>query len=141
MGIAMADVQRALIYTMVLLSAADGNMTDAELEKIGEIVRYLPVFKGIDPKTLTGTADECSRLLSDTDGLDKAVDLIAGTLSPPLRETAYALAVEVAAANGSVPVEALRLLEILRDRLEMDRLISGAIEYGARARYRRAPAA
>lgn len=137
----MIDAQRALIYTMVLLSAADGNMSDAELAKIGEIVRYLPVFKGVEPKALTGTAEECSRLLSDPDGLDKAVDLISGALTPALRETAYALAVEVAAANGSVAVEALRLLEILRDRLEMDRLIAGAIEYGARARYRRVSAA
>jgi hypothetical protein len=34
----------ALIYTMVMVSAADRNMTDAELRMIGEITRGLPVF-------------------------------------------------------------------------------------------------
>lgn len=132
----MIDAQRALIYTMVMLSAADGDMTDAELEKIGEIVRYLPVFKGLAARDLTQVADECSRLLGDEEGLDKLMEVIGRSLTPALRETAYALAVEVAAANGQVSMEVLRLLEMLRDRLELDRLMAGAIEFGARARHR-----
>ena len=132
----MIDAQRALIYTMVLLSAADGDMTDAELSKIGEIVRYLPAFKGLEARDLTKVTDECSRLLGDEDGLDKLIDTIGGALTPALRETAYALAVEVAAANGRVSVEVLRLLEMLRDRFDLDRLTAGAIEFGARARHR-----
>jgi tellurite resistance protein len=132
----MIDAQRALIYTMVLLSAADGDMTDAELTKIGEIVRYLPVFQGLDARDLTKIADECSRMLGDEDGLDKLIDWVGGKLTPALRETAYALAVEVAAANGHVSLEVLRVLEMLRDRFELDRLMAGAIEFGARARHR-----
>ena len=34
----------ALIYVMVIVSAADGEMTDAELHVIGELIRLLPVF-------------------------------------------------------------------------------------------------
>ena len=35
----MIDHHTALIYTMVLVSAADRDMTDAELGEIGELVR------------------------------------------------------------------------------------------------------
>ena len=41
---AMIDHHSALIYIMVLVSACDGDMTDPELEAIGENVRYLPIF-------------------------------------------------------------------------------------------------
>ena len=40
------DPHAALIYTMVLVSAADGNMDDKELKAIGDIVRHLPAFEG-----------------------------------------------------------------------------------------------
>ena len=40
----MIDHQAALIYTMVLVSAADRNMSDAEMRIIGDNVRDLPVF-------------------------------------------------------------------------------------------------
>jgi tellurite resistance protein len=41
----MIDAPTALIYTMVLVSAADSDMTDAEFQTIGAIVKQLPVFK------------------------------------------------------------------------------------------------
>ena len=42
----MIDPQTALIYTMVLVSASDSDMTDAELGMIGDIVRHLPGHVG-----------------------------------------------------------------------------------------------
>jgi hypothetical protein len=54
-----------------------------------------------------------------------------------LRETAYALACDVVAADGRATQEELRLLELLRHRLEVGRLPAAAIERGARARHRR----
>ena len=44
----MISHHTALIYTMVLVSAADRRMPDAELRKIGEILGTLPVFEGYD---------------------------------------------------------------------------------------------
>ena len=57
-------------------------------------------------------------------------------LPPKLHETAYALAVEVAAADLHVEQEELRFLQMLRDHLDIDKLTVAAIESGARARYR-----
>lgn len=131
----MIDYQTALIYTMVLMSAADRDMTDAELRTIGEIVRYLPIFRGYDTDHLTEVAGECAQLLGDSDGLERAFELIKEALPAKLRETAYALACDVAAADGHASQEELRLLELMRHTLELDRLAAAAIERGARARH------
>jgi len=131
----MIDHQTALIYTMVLVSAADRDMTDAELQTIGEIVRYLPIFKGFDENELTRIAGDCADILDDEKGLDKALKLIKSSLPHKLHETAYAVACDVAAADGHVAQEELRLLEMLRYTLDLDRLAAAAIERGARARH------
>ena len=126
----------ALIYAMVTLSAADRSMTDHELMKIGDIVKTLPIFKDFDPERLVATAESCGALLQDDDGLDTVLSIIAASLPRRLHDTAYALAVEVAAADLHVEQEELRFLQILRDRLELDKLSVAAIERGAQARYR-----
>ena len=134
----MADIHSALIYTMVLVSAADEDMTDSELKLMGEIVRYLPVFRDYDVNNLPNTARECVELVSDSDGLDKALKIIVDSLPERLRETAYAIACDVAAADGRASQEELRFLELLRHRLEVGRLPAAAIERAARARHQTA---
>jgi tellurite resistance protein len=131
----MIDEQTALIYTMVLVSAADRDMTDAELRMIGEIIGHLPIFKDFDREQLPAVAAACADLLADADGLDRAFDQIKEALPGRLTETAYALACDIAAADGDVQQEELRLLEMVRHRLEIDRLTAAAIERGARARF------
>lgn len=125
----------ALIYTMVLVSAADRDMTDAELRMIGEIIQGLPIFKDYNIDLLPASAAACAELVDDEDGLEKALELILDGLPARLRETAYALACDIAAADGKVHQEELRLLEMLRDRLRLDTLVAAAIERGARARF------
>jgi tellurite resistance protein len=131
----MLDPHGALICTMVIVSAADSNMTDAELAAIGEIVGHLPVFRDFDRNTLPSVLESCSRLLSREEGLEEAFDEIGKILPANLRETAYALACDVAAADGQAAQEELRVLELMRDRLNIDRLIAAGIERGARARF------
>jgi len=131
----MISHHTALIYTMVLTSAANRDMTDAELGRIGEIVTGLPVFRDYDRQLLPSAAATCADLMSDEDGLEKLLSEITEALTPHQRETAYALAIEVAAADGHASEEELRLLEMIRHRLEIDRLIAAGIERGARARF------
>jgi tellurite resistance protein len=131
----MLDPHGALICTMVIVSAADCDMTDAELSMIGDIVGHLPVFRGFDRDSLPGVLESCSQLLSREDGLEEAFAEIAAALPANLRETAYALACDVAAADGEAQQEELRVLELMRHRLNIDRLIAAGIERGARARF------
>ncbi len=131
----MINHHSALVYTMVLASAADREMTDSELLRIGQIVTHLPVFADYDPDTLTATTAECAALLDGDDGLDTVLRFIREALPEKLRETAYAIACDVVAADLSASQEELRLLEMLRHRLAVDRLAAAAIERGTRARH------
>ena len=125
----------ALVYIMVLMSAADRDMTDQELRGIGDIVRTLPVFEGFDHDELVPLAEDCAGRLGREDGIEGVLDLIIASLPARLAETAYAIACEIAAADLHVEQEEMRLLEMLRHRLELDRLIAAAIERGVRARH------
>ena len=129
--------QTALIYTMVMVSAADSNMTDEEIRTIGSIVRMRPAFEGYDLDLLPQAARDCAAMLDQDNGLDKTIDFIVEELSEELRETAYALACEIAAADGHIEQEEIRLLEMLRYRLPVGRLPAAAIERGVRALYTR----
>ena len=56
-----------------------------------------------------------------------------------LRDTAYAVACTVAISDGKVGQEELRLLEMIRHALDIDRLVAAAIERGVAALNRKLP--
>lgn len=126
----------ALIYAMVTLSAADRAMTDRELMKIGDVVRTLPIFADFDRDRLVEVAEACGNVLRGPNGLDAVLAIIKASLPQRLYETAYAVAVEVAAADLHVEQEELVFLQMMNDELELDALIVAAIERSARVRYR-----
>ena len=125
----------ALIYVMVTMSAVDSAMSDKELRKIGTIVTTLPVFENFSSDLLVQIADDCGEILQEEGGLEAVFGLVRDALPEHLHETAYALAVEVAAADLTVQQEELRLLQLLRDTLGIEKLSAAAIERGARARH------
>lgn len=131
----VAEVHEALVFAMVTIAAVDREISDNELQRIGRIVSHLPVFRDFNPDLLVHAAEACGNMLSGDDGLDRVLEKIARAIPPRLRETAYALAVEIAAADLSVSQEESRFLEMLADRLELDQLNTVAIERGARARH------
>jgi len=132
----LTDPRDALLLTMVLASAADGDMSDAEMENIGVQVRFLPAFRGWDLDQFDNVAAECLRLLGQSDGLHDALAAIQEMLPDDMYETAYALACDMVAADGHATQEELRILELMRHELGIGRLQASAIEYGTRARFR-----
>lgn len=127
--------QTALIYVMVTMSAVDSAMSDNELRTIGGIVKNLPAFRDFDSTRLIRIAKECGEILQEEGGLDAVFGLVKDALPEHMRETAYAVAVEVASADLSVGQEEIRLLQLLRDTLGIEKLVAAAIERGARARH------
>lgn len=125
----------ALIHTMVMIAACDGDLNDAELLAIDHLVHTLPVFRDYQVDHLDADAAACAQLMAEEDGLDQTLEQIANGLPDKLTETAYLVACEVAAADHALLQEELRLLEILRHRLGVDRLHAAAIERGVRARF------
>jgi hypothetical protein len=131
----MLDPHGALIYTMVIVTGAESRISKTERNIIGDIVGHLPVFRTFDRGKLAGHLNDCAELLSHEDGLSETVDAIKNALPQRLRETAYAIACDLVASDGSATQEELQLLELMRGRFEIDRLIAAAIERGTRARF------
>lgn len=130
--------QEALIYVMVMISASDRAMSDAELARIGRLTRFLPVFEGFDDEGLIEVSRDCAAILNGPEGLDIILEVVKDALPERLYDTAYALAVEIAAADLSLKSEELRLLQLMRERLSIDKLTAAAIERAAVARFRKA---
>jgi hypothetical protein len=131
------DAPEALILTMVLVAAADGGMSDREIGVMAGQVQTLPAFHDFTSEQLRTATDAAVRLLNEEDGLQHAARLVRSALEPRLRETAYALACEVVAANPVTRQQTLEMLDFVRGELHLDPLVASAIERGVRARHQR----
>ena len=134
----MLDPHGALVYTMVIVTGAESRISATERNIMGDIVGHLPVFRGFDVGKLAGHLNDCATLLGKDDGLEETLEAIKAALPPRLRETAYAIACDLVASDGQATQDELQILDLLRERLEIDRLIAAAIERGARARFQNA---
>jgi tellurite resistance protein len=130
------SAHEALIWVMVTTAVADRAMTESELDELKRLIAFTPVFQDFDG-SVGEIADACSDNFSATNGIDRILDKIAEALPARLHETAYALAVEMAVYDGDVKQEELVFLQMLDDRLEIDKLGVAAIEHSARVRYRK----
>lgn len=131
--------QDCLIAMMVAVSASDEQIRTAELVKIQNAVNNLPIFGDYDIDRLTVVSQTVFDLFEQEDGLAALFGLIRNNLPEVLNETAYALACDVAAADGHIYEGELRLLEEMRYELDIDRLHAAAIERGSRARHMTLP--
>lgn len=127
--------QDALVAIMVAVSASDEEIRTAELVKMSNQINNLPVFAGYDAERLPRVSKMVYEIFEQEDGLDAIFGLIRDALPERLFETAYALACDVAAADGSIKEAEGRMLEEIRYELEIDRLHAAAIERGSRARH------
>ncbi|MFQ5439140.1 MAG: tellurite resistance TerB family protein [Paracoccaceae bacterium] len=125
----------ALVAVMVAVSVSDETIKTSELVTIERIVNHLPVFASYDADRIKTVSRTVFDLIEIEDGLDALFGLIRDGLPENLFETAYALACDVAAADGRLRESELRFLEEMRYELNIDRLHAAAIERGARARH------
>jgi len=131
------SAQEALVCTMVLVAATGGGISDQEIGVMAGIVQTLPVFADFSSVQLDAATEAAVRLLREDNGLKHAARLIRDALEPRLRETAYALACDVVAADGFVAQDSLQLLDFVKTELRIESLAAAAIERGARARHQR----
>ncbi|MFM2391645.1 MAG: hypothetical protein RLZZ437_3200 [Pseudomonadota bacterium] len=129
--------QDALVAVMIAVSASDEQMRTTELVAINRMVNQMPVFQGYDPDRIRQVAQTVFDLFEEEEGLDALFGLIRDGLPARLIETAYAMACDVASADGNVRQLELEMLEEIRDQLAVDRLHAAAIEWGARVRHMR----
>jgi tellurite resistance protein len=129
------SAQDCLVAVMVAVSVSDEDIGTAELIKIQTAVNMLPIFADFDVDRIKSVSQMVFDLFEQEDGLDALFGLIKEALPDRLNETAYALACDVAAADGTLEEAELRILEEIRYELDIDRLHAAAIERGARARH------
>ena len=127
--------QDALVAVMIATSVSDESLQTSEMLAIESVVNHLPVFADYDSDRLRRIAQTVFDLFAEEEGLDALFGLIREHLPERLFETAYALACDVAAADGRLRESELRLLEEIRHELNIERLNAAAIERGARARH------
>ena len=96
---------------------------------------HLPVFAEYDADRIRSVSQIVYDLFEDEDGVTALFGLAKQALPVNLRETAYAMACDLAAADGVLKRRELRYLQELRIELNIDRLSAAAIERGTRAHY------
>ena len=127
--------QDALVAVMIATCVSDEHVRTSELVTIDRIVHHLPVFARYDDDRTRRVATLVFDLFEEDDGLDALFGLVREALPEGLNETAYAMACDVAAADGKLAETELRMLEEIRHELDISRLAAAAIERGARARH------
>ena len=127
--------QDALVAIMIAEGTSHRGVTKIEFASIIKIIEHLPIFKDYDASRVKTIAETVYDIFEEEDGLDELFGLIKVSLPEHLFETAYALACDVAAADGRLKEIELQLLREIRYELNIDRLHGAAIERGARARH------
>ncbi len=133
--------QDALVAVMVAESASDENITNSELMSITRIVDHMPIFADYDSSRIKTVSQVVFDLFEIEDGLDALFGIVRDSLPEQLYETAYAMACDVAAADGRLRQGELEFMAEIRYELNIDRLHGAAIERGARARHMKLPQA
>ena len=132
--------ETALVYTMVIVAVSDMDITPTEQDQMTGIVGYLPAMSGYQVERLASDIDNCMALLDSDEGIDAVLGLVAEAVPETHYDLIYAVACEIAVSDGTLTQEELRLLEIFRHELEIDRLTAAAIERGVAAKRRVFPA-
>lgn len=131
---AKMSIHSALVHVMVLTACADKQVADEEIRQMSEMVSVWPVFRSYDTDQLSADIESCMAFLEREDGIEELMQAVSDVLPARLSETAYALACDVAAADGTATQTELEVLMIVRQSLGVGRLPAAAIERGARAR-------
>lgn len=127
--------QDALVAVMVAITVSDELIRTSELVAIERMVNHMPIFGTYDIDRIRTVAQTVYSLFEEEEGIEALFGLVREALPEKLNETAYALACDVAAADGRLREIELRMLQEIRHELNVDRLHAAAIEWSARARH------
>ncbi|AUH63268.1 tellurite resistance TerB family protein [Paracoccus zhejiangensis] len=126
----------ALVAVMVATSASDETMRTSELVAIQRMVDHMPIFAEYDADRMRAVSQTVISLFEEEEGLDALFGLIREALPERLYETAYAMACDVAAADGRTYEGEIAMLAEIRHELNISRLHAAAIELSAQVRHR-----
>lgn len=119
------DTQRAVMTIVITALAADGEVDDEEVARMRSMCARSPIFahnsKQEDDRVIDFALASIRRLGND------ALGRAAAALTPPLRETAFAFAVEIVMADGHVGAQEEAFIDRLVRLLEVDEDVARAV--------------
>ncbi len=65
-----------LVFLMLTMAAADGQLNDTETARIARLVAVLPVFENLPDNQIPDIIDHFAALMSDEAGLDTLMELV-----------------------------------------------------------------
>lgn len=111
-------VPEAFLGIALAVAAADGHISQSEIEGIISYLRRMQMFQGFSGQQFSNMFDKLLTV-AKRQGPSALVKMSKDVLSRELRETAFACAVDIALADGSVEEEEKNLLTEMQQVLEI----------------------
>lgn len=118
------DFLEAVCASAALVAAADGDISDAEVEQTGKIVRNNPILsKAFDSRTIEKTIDTMlARAQGGRSGRMALYNEISDVVNraPEMGEAVVLMAIDVAEAEGGISEQEQAVLNRIAERLRVD---------------------
>ena len=96
--------------------AADGVITEEEAAGLATTLGRMKLYGGMSNRDINKMFEKLIRT-ARSDGLGKVMDLASAAISPPLKQTAFAMAADLIMADGEVAAQEKTFLERIQKSL------------------------
>lgn len=110
--------QEAFLAIALATTAADGRIDESEAKGIFAYLLQMKIFNGLSERQMSDMLKKMVKIL-EKEGVGGLVTIAKTSLPAQLRETAFACAVDLALADGTIEESEKSLLEELQRVLEV----------------------
>ncbi len=125
----------ALIYSMTLSAAIDGEISEKEMRTIDHLIDSLPIFKKHNQDDTKKTMSMCMEILKADSNVEELIALIDKSLNKNNKKIAYMLSLEIMMVDQNFTSEKLRALEIFENIFQISNLEASALKHSSRIKY------
>ena len=100
-GVIDDPIARAVLTPAISTMVGDGEVSEAEIAQINNLIAFSPIFFEHGPATVTAYIQHTIDTIAKK-GHDETIKEAAAQLSQPLRETAMCFAIRMALADGKI---------------------------------------
>lgn len=115
---ATLGTREAVIGVASWTVVADGGVKEEELRGVTTALSRMALFKGMDIQDINARFARVFEI-AQRDGLDEMMHLAAASIPPELRETTFAIAVDLAFSDGRAHEDG-DVLSTVRDALQVE---------------------
>lgn len=112
------STREAVATVLYLMAASDGEISAEEKEQFVAISNRMQLFRKQTTHEFNEMIEKINALLN-TGGFDDTLSKAAAIIPPDLRQTAFALAVDLAFADGTIEDSEKDFLDVVQTSLEV----------------------